>query len=166
MVIGISPKSFGFYYFNDKENNGNDFLKNIPDEEVVKRVKNVILPGSNMNTSWLLSMETIRKNFGSEYSLQVGHKRYRFWQLFESYRKDGRVTLDSAWHIMRLKEKFNFVVIHVTNKFLIKNILRTRFLNLITRFVAPYPSLDLKKRTVTYKNILGVFEKVDPENFE
>ncbi|MBX9629220.1 MAG: glycosyltransferase [Burkholderiales bacterium] len=81
VAIGISPKSFGFYYFNLREEEGVQFLRNIAAPELARRVENVILPGSNMNTSWLLSMEALVLNFGSEMPLRAVHWRYRFMQL-------------------------------------------------------------------------------------
>lgn len=85
ITIGISPKSFGFYYFNDLESKGNDFLKNIPEPDMAKRLRDVVLPGTDMNTSWLLSMETLVKNFGNKREIRVNYSRYRFLQISAVY---------------------------------------------------------------------------------
>lgn len=85
VTIGISPKSFGFYYFNDAESAGNQFLKNLPDPEMAQRLKPVVLPGTDMNTSWLLSMETLAQNFGGESEVRVNYRRYRFLQICAVY---------------------------------------------------------------------------------
>ena len=63
VAIGISPKSFGSYYFNQRENEGVEFLKNVAEPDLAERVESISLPGSNMNTSWLLSMEALKRNF-------------------------------------------------------------------------------------------------------
>lgn len=81
VAIGISPKSFGYFYFNLREEEGVEFLRNIAEPDLAKRVEHVALPGSNMNTSWLLSMEALVRNFGPEMSVQVAYWRYRFMQL-------------------------------------------------------------------------------------
>jgi glycosyltransferase involved in cell wall biosynthesis len=85
VTVGISPKSFGFYYFNDLENEGSNFLKNLPDAEMAKRLENVIIPGTDMYSSTLLAMETILVNFGSEAKLKVNYERYRLIQMFFIY---------------------------------------------------------------------------------
>lgn len=85
VAIGISPKSFGFYYFNDAEADGNSFLKNIPDQNMVGRLQNIFLPGPEMNTSWLISMETLAVNFGRELDIRVNYARYRLVQIFAIY---------------------------------------------------------------------------------
>lgn len=56
-------------------------MRNIAEPDLAKRVERVALPGSNMNTSWLLSMEALVRNFGSEMPLRAAHWRYRFMQL-------------------------------------------------------------------------------------
>ena len=85
IVIGISPKSFGFYYFNNLENKGKEFLKNIPDHDMALSLQSVILPGTDMNTSWLFSMETLVQNFRKEVSIKVNYKRYRLLQICAVY---------------------------------------------------------------------------------
>jgi glycosyltransferase involved in cell wall biosynthesis len=87
VVIGISPKSFGYYYFNDSEQAGVEFLQNVPEQDVVDRVRDRILPGTNMNTSWLLAMETLGLRFGSEFPLRVDYARYRRAQIFAAIRR-------------------------------------------------------------------------------
>lgn len=87
IVVGISPKSFGFYYFNDKEAAGTEFLKNLPDQEIAARVRDVVLPGTNMNTSWLLAMETLLARYGSEFDLAVDYDAYRRLQILNVVRQ-------------------------------------------------------------------------------
>ena len=81
ITIGISPKSFGFYYFNNLESQGNEFLKNLPNPEMAQRLRQVLLPGTDMNTSWLLSMEALANNFGTGGNIQVNYARYRLLQI-------------------------------------------------------------------------------------
>ncbi len=87
VVIGISPKSFGYYYFNNKEKQGMEFLKNIPEDLSYQTVKEFLLPGTDMNSSWLLAMEMVRINFQKEFQLKVNYKKYRFLQVLHSFRK-------------------------------------------------------------------------------
>lgn len=85
VTIGISPKSFGYYYFNNAERAGNEFLNNLPDQEMVSRLEEVILPGSAMNTSWLIAMETLSANFGDNFGVKVNYGRYRRLQILSTY---------------------------------------------------------------------------------
>jgi glycosyltransferase involved in cell wall biosynthesis len=85
VTIGISSKSFGFYYFSDSESKGNEFLKNIPDPNIALSLQKVILPGTDMNTSWLLSMETLAQNFGKEWNVSANYERYRLLQICAVY---------------------------------------------------------------------------------
>jgi glycosyltransferase involved in cell wall biosynthesis len=85
VAIGISPKSFGYFYFNQREGEGVDFLHNMPDPSVVRELEGRILPGTAMNTFWLLAMETLRRNFATAPSLRVNYRRYRFVQMLHGY---------------------------------------------------------------------------------
>lgn len=75
-MIGVSPKSFGFYYVNSKEGDGMAFLHNVADAGIAKRLEGQIVPGTNMNDSWLCAMETLKHNF-PETGARVGYARYR-----------------------------------------------------------------------------------------
>ena len=104
VTIGISPKSFGFFYFNDAEALGNQFLQNIPDSEMASRLQPVLLPGTDMNTSWLLSMETLAQNFGAESSIHVNYRRYRLLQICAVYSKlilNGSLANESLAELRR-----------------------------------------------------------------
>lgn len=108
VAIGITPKSYGFYLFNDRESEGVAFLNSLTDGQVPERIRRILLPGTNMNTSWLLAMETVARNLG-EMRLRVNHRRYRLLQaltvLRASYRTPERSRSDVqqlrarlAWH--------------------------------------------------------------------
>ena len=71
VLIGISPKSFGFYYHNRREREGVEFLQNIQSPEVWKRLRGKFVPGTNMNDSWLCAMETLALNFPERGDLKV-----------------------------------------------------------------------------------------------
>ncbi len=85
VVVGISPKSFGFYYFNDAEDEGNNKLNNSPNEEMVNRLKQYILPGNVMNTSWLISMDILANNLSDKFDLKPTYQRYRLLQIVSAF---------------------------------------------------------------------------------
>jgi glycosyltransferase involved in cell wall biosynthesis len=94
VAIGISPKSYGSYLDKKVESEGVKFLEARSELECSPRLRDVVLPGTNMNTSWLHSVEAIRENYGSEFHLKVDYNRYRYIQIATTYRRyylDGDV---------------------------------------------------------------------------
>lgn len=82
VIIGISPKSFGYYYFNDLQNEGYKFLENEEVEaEARDSVKKYFLPGDQNNTHWLVAVETARRALPEEIGLTVNIERYRRLQM-------------------------------------------------------------------------------------
>src|SRR5581483_1295738 len=88
VVIGVTPKSFGWYYLNNKEKEGAAFLQNFPtNDEIYKQMSKHILAGSDMNTSWLFAMEFVRRNFSREFFLKVNYKKFRFLQVISQCKR-------------------------------------------------------------------------------
>lgn len=82
VAIGITPKSYGFFGRNHREQEGVDFLNG---QVVPDTLRSRILPGTNMNTSWLLAMEAIKANYGVDLRLRVNYRRYRMLQILHCY---------------------------------------------------------------------------------
>jgi glycosyltransferase involved in cell wall biosynthesis len=116
VAIGICPKSFGAFFFSDRESEGVDFLMNAPDPESQQRLKPVLLPGLQHYTSWLFAMEFIRRNYGDAHELSVGYRRYRTLQITHAYRKvfddkpGAREQLRELKRHMRLWERLLYGV--------------------------------------------------------
>lgn len=83
VVIGVSPKSFGYYYLNNKEEEGVQFLQNLLSENG----SGYLLSGSNMNISWLQAMETVCRNFGKEHVLRINYSKFRMLQVLHQLKK-------------------------------------------------------------------------------
>ena len=171
VTIGISPKSFGFYYFNDAEASGNSFLKNLPDQAMIDRLQEVFLPGPDMNTSWLVSMETLALNFAKEFDLRVKYSRYRYIQICSVYA--GLIMgRESAKNIYRqLNEKLSIVerMIYAWPFLLLSNMHLGRFRQALAHRVLSsarsHPKIHMPKVEGEFKTILDVFEKVDPASY-
>ena len=165
VTTGISPKSFGFYYFNDREDDGVKFLKNIADADVARRVEHVILPGTNMNTSWLLAMETISKNFGDRFPLRVNYARYRWLQLLHILTSTTKVRMKEAWKRLFLWEKLIYggvlLLVYVASR-LFPRQLRPKALAKFASLFSPHPKFNPQRQDGEYQNILEVFEQVAP----
>ena len=165
VTIGISPKSFGYYYFNDAESDGNEFLNNIPDKEMVNRLQEVILPGVTMNTSWLISMETLAVNFGREMDIKVNYARYRLIQILAIY--DGMLTGRNVGKAYKqLKNKMHFS--EWLRYELILPIIKRISPKLYQAFLGSsgsHPGVHMPKVEGKFQTILDVFEHVDPESY-
>jgi glycosyltransferase involved in cell wall biosynthesis len=81
VAIGITPKSYGYYLFNNREPEGVDFLHGSDPVGGERPHGRPLLPGTNMNSSWLLAMEAIVKNYGRTNGLRVNYGRYRRLQI-------------------------------------------------------------------------------------
>lgn len=171
VTIGISPKSFGFYYYNNSESKGNEFLKNLPNPDMANRLQQVMLPGTDMNTSWLLSMETLANNFGTESDIRVNYGRYRFLQICAVFvgvitDKDGaRLALLELMRRMTMREKILYAL-PLSMMVGFSRILPERYCAFLGKLIAlisgsharySSPQLDGKFRT-----ILDVFEQIPP----
>lgn len=177
VTIGISPKSFGYYYFNDAESDGNEFLNNIPDKEMVSRLQEVILPGIAMNTSWLISMETLAVNFGGELDIKVNYARYRLTQIFAIY--DGLLTGRNAGKAyqqlkkkMRLSEWLHYGIMLSTLSTIAKMApgrygasISYRTSHWIHAAADTHPASPMPEVGGKFHTILDVFEQVDPASF-
>lgn len=168
VTIGISPKSFGFYYFNDAENSGNEFLNNLPDQEMVRRLEKVILPGTVMNTSWLVSMETLAKNFDEELGVKVNYARYRLIQIFAIY---GGIlagkNVGKAYHLLKEKISFTEWLRYGLALCAMTKITPMRYrLYLSIRIQAAsgsHPASYMPEVKGDFKTILDVFDQINPE---
>jgi glycosyltransferase involved in cell wall biosynthesis len=87
VIIGISPKSFGFYYYNDKVDDGYNFLNNeglAP--EVWNTLEGFMLPGDRNNTNWLVSAEVAKRAIADPSMQPLNIARYRTLQMLAMLR--------------------------------------------------------------------------------
>lgn len=97
VVIGVTPKSYGFYHAQDKEQEGRAFLGTVDDPGVRDRVEAAMLPGSNINAGWLSAVETIRARWPELIPAEPDHRRFRRLQAthcFEGHYFEGTVSAE------------------------------------------------------------------------
>ena len=156
VMIGISPKSFGFYYFGDRESDGVAFLHNVPSGELRQRLQNTVVPGSNMNDSWLYAMETLAQNFRDEVPLRVDYARYRLLQFHSSLRtRSWRGFVDVLTHarggeIMR----YGVLAARYAAACFLPRSRRRRVHQTIRASLSAFPRFDLRRRAVPHRNLL------------
>jgi glycosyltransferase involved in cell wall biosynthesis len=156
VMIGISPKSFGYYYFNRRENEGVDFLQNVFDEEFRDRLRAVLVPGTNMNDSWLCAMETLARNFSETPGLRVDHRRYRLLQYYALWR-------DGSWHsIPVILQHMHFwemavyfpVVLLYAATYVLPPVLRRKAQEVLHGMFSASPPFDAQRTSVPYRDML------------
>lgn len=171
IAIGISPKSFGFYYFNDSEKQGTDFLKNIGDPAVAARLEGVLLPGTDMNTSWLLSMETLACNYGKEHGLTVNYARYRLLQIIATHirallgKPDAAVSLATLRRRLSVGEWFRYgiplsILLMLTSHF--PRAVRERVSASLSRLARSHPSNEYPTTPGNFTTIMELFDSIHP----
>jgi len=167
VAIGISKKSFGYFYFNRKEEEGNRFLNNALTPQMRERLKRILLPGSAMNTSWLVAMETIRDNFRSDVPFEVDHRRYRLLQVISVWRNEGPWKALGLAGRLSLREMTVIVALGalLALTYLLPPRWRRAAYERITDRIGAYPRFDHRRKAVPYQNILEVFEHVAPDYY-
>lgn len=171
VTIGVSQQSFGYYYFNKREKQGSDFLKNLPDAETIQHMQHVLLPGYGLHSSWLLAMETIKLNYGFEFGLKVNYRRYRLLQLYQAFRQHYRdknsssIDVQEMKHHMTLMEKLIFLLAlrfayFMTDIF--PKEIYSKLVHIAMKRATEFPTGDSVQSQKTFNTILEVFEKVDP----
>jgi hypothetical protein len=81
VVIGVTPKSYGFFYANSREAEGRAFLEGTGANPAV---------GSNINVGWLGAVTALEQGAAAHFGLRVDRRRYRFVQaayVYERYRR-------------------------------------------------------------------------------
>lgn len=98
VIIGITPVSHGFLYFNHRESDALALLNTAAvDPEIRSDLAHVLRPGTNMNTSWLLAMEALSRRLGSPADMRPDYHRYqRLQALFcvQAYYLHRTITRD------------------------------------------------------------------------
>jgi glycosyltransferase involved in cell wall biosynthesis len=161
VAIGISPKSFGFYYFNNRESDGTAFLNNFGPSSVPEAVRPHLLPGNALITCWFVAMACIERNFGAEYGVRVDPKRYRFLQVLYLDRRAGVGLARALWGKLKAAERLTFawrrLQLFLAARLLPKG-LRERVSQGIMARHGMFPLFDPRKRSVECRNILELFE--------
>ncbi len=172
-LIGVSPKSFGFYYENRRESQGVEFLHNDPDCSFDPVLSQVVLPGTAMNTSWLMAMEQLKRNYGrecEEYGLRVNYRRYRRLQIERIYYEYFLMGTRTKEEIASLENSMTFREKHPFGCLLALAYCMVRvsgnripyLQGFITKLMTPYPKVRFRYYEGAFANILEVFERVDP----
>jgi len=92
VAIGVTPKSYGFFHMNDREEAGKAFLEAPPGESERQARDAAEMPGSNINTGWLSALEAIAQRYPELVPAQPARRRFRALQalsVYEAHYLDG-----------------------------------------------------------------------------
>lgn len=169
VIIGTTPKSFGYYYFNNKEKQGNEFLKNLPDEKIYNNVKKYLMPGTSLFSSWLLAMETVKYNYGEEFKLKVNYRKYRFLQVIYHYKLFASQEGFEAKNLIEMAKSLFWweKLIYLIPFYLIAQYVRMHSQKEVREGMAhnmtisfSHPQYTMKRIEGQFYNILKVFESM------
>jgi glycosyltransferase involved in cell wall biosynthesis len=99
VIIGVTPKSYGFFHENRRETEGKGFL-GAPEPGD----QDAVLPGTYINVGWLRAMEAIERRYGTRFQLRVSRRRYRMLQIawvYEHHFFSGQVSAEELAELER-----------------------------------------------------------------
>jgi glycosyltransferase involved in cell wall biosynthesis len=85
VVIGVSPRSYGFFHNNRRESEGRSFLEGNGTQGGAPGPESPLLPGTNINDGWLRAMEALHEELGSPSEPRPNYRRYRRLQVVHVY---------------------------------------------------------------------------------
>ena len=169
VIIGISPKSYGYHHFNNNEKEGAYLLNAaVGVDQTTHELMKQLLPGTNMNSFWLVSVALIAKQLTSRNDLQPNVARYRRLQIKHNLKKAAlgefsEASLRELWPRLTGKEKFFAIVLKafLVPSAVLQGWLRVKWVGFADIFLAQYPPrrTDGPKPVVGHhQSIMGVFE--------
>jgi glycosyltransferase involved in cell wall biosynthesis len=156
VVIGVTPKSYGFFHLNEREEEGRQFLGGQHDQT---------LPGTNINDGWFSAMLALEANYGPQYRLRVNRRRYRFLQASYVYTAKRRGNADVA-DVARLEaglpsgERALYRGANILGRAIARAIPRRLWLALMRRAQGQFPDWKPEREDGQHRDLLDVFEDV------
>ncbi len=119
-----------------------------------------------MNTTWLLSMETLMSDFGKEFAIKVNYARYRLIQIFAIYaglliNKDLEKIYQELKKKMHFDEWLRYGLILSTINRIAPDQSRGDISLRIQRVSGSHPASHMPEIEGTFQTILDVFEHID-----
>jgi glycosyltransferase involved in cell wall biosynthesis len=174
VVIGITPKSYGFFHFNRQEAEGIAFLNGLPDREAAERLRSTVLPGTNINNGWLFAMEALRSSLPRGLGLKVSYRRYRWLQIihvYEAVRLEKRMDegeLRALRRRLRPRERLFLGAGEALDAVLNRVVFRLEHPRVTRRLLAwrkkrldQFPDWPSPRVDGRFRDLIDVFERVD-----
>lgn len=175
VVIGVTRRSYGYFHAQHREDLGREFLGTASEADVYPALKDILLPGYNINTGWLAAMESLKDAYGDHLPAEINYGRYRWLQaLYVHEHYFLRETLPRSV-LLDLRARLRpggLLLSMVASPFLAMagRIWPTRRATLaaqLGRYLRFGQNLewDVPRLEGRYQNILEVFADVDPDGY-
>jgi glycosyltransferase involved in cell wall biosynthesis len=170
VVIGVSPRSYGFFYNNNREVEGRAFLEGGERPEQPAPGHSPLLPGTNINNGWLRAVEDLYQRLGCPADMEPNYRRYRMLQIvyvYSGHRLRGTVGTEqltklkvhmTGWE--RLLYGLLFTTLALTQRVLPAQV-RPQVPRLATLIARQFPWWTPVRDPSRYNNIGEVVERVN-----
>lgn len=183
VAIGITPKSHGFFFYNNREKEALNFLNIDKELKAISTIEKVLLPApGSMLSFWLGAWELLRQHFPFEkYNLKLDYQLYRNLQIgfvmgnFLQKKEGSEIVLTELNKRLTFAEKYSLVWPHTTRIAIKKMLPKTAVdaCKAVLRIIRNKgPAISPKVEAVgspivqatenQYQNALEVFENVIP----
>jgi hypothetical protein len=166
VAIGVTPKSYGFYHANRREDEGMTFLDPSLRDAVPSRLAAELLPGTKINTGWLLAMDVLCANLGARHGLELDVERYRFVQATTVLRDRYLLKADNARDLAALRRhlrpaeqlRYGLIAAAMRVSAAIPPAASTALVDPIRRRLGQFPEWSPPRLEGRYADILELFE--------
>jgi glycosyltransferase involved in cell wall biosynthesis len=157
VVIGVTPKSYGYFHTNNLDEVGREYLNG-------RRAADA--GGSNMNAGWLSAVTALEQGIGAKFDLHVDHRRYRFLQASHAhqlYRAGtiGRGELKLMERELPLAERLLYrtasAALAVVHRVLPRS-LKARLASAAVHQVSPLPKVSPEILRGQYRDVLELLD--------
>jgi glycosyltransferase involved in cell wall biosynthesis len=170
VVVGITPKSYGFYHFNNRVQDGTRMLNNERSLSQPTPGSAMLLPGAPYYDSWLLAMEAVRASCAEDEKIVPNYRRYRLLQIINVYKRcyfDRTLPPEGLYALrrrMHLREKLVYGLGLELGFKLLRLLPRKRLRGVIGRLrsmIGQHALGDEQADDRRYGNLLDVFQAHD-----
>ena len=169
VVIGITPKSYGFFHFNNQVDDGVKFLNNSGQLESHEKAHSVMLPGTSYNDSWLLANYALDKNHAKARGLKSRMANYRRLQIVHGFkhryfdRTINRSTFAALTSRMTMFEKLKYMPALATGFALLRifpSDWREAIVSRLRRVIGQHAISSDAKPSKGMTNLIDVYESI------
>lgn len=170
VVIGVSPRSYGFYHANSREREGGAMLAGSSDTQEPSAVG--LLPGSNINTGWLQAMDAVCEATGPPLVMRPNRRRYRMLQLayvYQGYFLEGKISnddLNETRGYMTTPERVGYGTVYRVLRILdrsLPDVVGRAIRDGLRRAQRQLPSWNPPSHPDRFEDISQVCERIDPD---
>jgi glycosyltransferase involved in cell wall biosynthesis len=170
VVIGITPKSYGYFHFNNRAADGVKFLNNESSLYGDAPGKSILLPGTSYYDSWLLAAKALYESMGSEAGLRPNYRRYRFLQIVHVYKRfylDHTLSIEALQRLRQLMHPWEHLVYGLGLSLVFKIIdlvpkqAAQRIIGLLRSLIGQHAISVEQGVAARFGNLLEVYESFD-----